>query len=489
MEDVDLSVTGQLVLNLECLGFNLHSVVLSKVPIRGLPARYASFRLSPEMFNATNSAAVEVVLFFILDLMDWEAVAAALPTSAGLTPDQRTQVCARLVENAGQLMSELRLAFPCVEVEQLSSFKKHAASLLELLRHLLPPETGHARRLITEAGHRMAWVCMRLSAYVVQRQATGRLDACAVRGLPATPLHAKVLKARVVRETLRFQKAAEEYLEVEAVVAQTAAQMTADYEAARAKIAQLEAAKAATTGGGAGSPARAAAQHKAAHALQRRKQLLDDVQALAAQLEGMDGALSGAGRSELSRAALEETWAASGGEGTLAARLGSGSGGGGGGGGDGSIDLADVARHWVRSLETLNASVAAAGQQKDAKGAGSAASMRARAAGPTRPVPPANVAQLVGACEAQLEPLTLLLEKLRRHNRDVQTELRPRMESELVSLSAHVAETYPLESLLPADLRGFSLSPVPQPLLSAPVPVHGGTQADDRELWLYTASP
>eukprot|EP01063_Lacrimia_lanifica_P023159 TRINITY_DN30658_c0_g1_i1.p1 TRINITY_DN30658_c0_g1~~TRINITY_DN30658_c0_g1_i1.p1 ORF type:complete len:464 (+),score=163.54 TRINITY_DN30658_c0_g1_i1:66-1457(+) len=445
--DEEYSVSHQLVQNLECLGFDLHATVLKKVPARGLPPRYSAFKVAPDMFNATNSAAAEVVLFYIFEHMPWDAVAECLPMLVDLGAEDRRAVKNRLVENARHHFAELAMCFPCVELNQLTAYKKQAAALLELLKHLLPSDTGHARRLLTEAGHRLAWVCMRLTSYLIQYHATGGIDPVAITGGADTPVRRRVLQAQVVREALRFQNVAKACVKAEKQLTAAAARISGDLAAAKAKMAHV---KAAAKEQPATSPEDVApilaTEAPIKQVIDDRKAVLDTIDRIYSSVPDVEAVLGGASKEQLNPAALEATWrearAAAGAasvvpEGVTLAHYVAQHAHSAGGvpRGDGILDLGDLGRVWQKKIERL-------GAPPPARRGGGAANPRNGGAAAL------DLDAMVAACEAQVAPLTTLVAALKSQNDEVEGQLRPKLEAELARLEVDVGQ-HPLSCLMP----------------------------------------
>eukprot|EP01059_Diplonema_ambulator_P013323 TRINITY_DN23856_c0_g1_i1.p1 TRINITY_DN23856_c0_g1~~TRINITY_DN23856_c0_g1_i1.p1 ORF type:complete len:477 (+),score=54.95 TRINITY_DN23856_c0_g1_i1:58-1431(+) len=446
------TVPHQLILNLNCLGFDLKTVVLDKVPSRGLPRRYNEFVLAEDMFSVSNSAAVEIVLYFTLDNMPWEAVAEVLPLTTGVAPDQMDQVRKRHVDNARHYMRELEMSFPCTEVDQLTSFKKNATYLLELLKHLLPPDLGHARRVLTEAGPRMAFVVYKLTCYILQFQATGRIEPEEITGGLDTISRRNVLKSLVVRETMKFQYIAEKYLEAGKRMRKVGEMMAKDYEVAAGRIAAARKRQKRTENivpaDGVGGE------------IARRKDLVDNIK----DLHGCMGVMGNAGEGkvvyDLTEASLQRTWEAAGREGRV------------------ESDVRMLVKKWVEHLDALQAAVFK--QEKMDRFRGKPSAVKS-------PVKPSStIADLTLACNTQLPPLTALLEKLSNQNTTVTAHLHPRLSSSLTHLHRKLASN-PLNSLLStSDTSPRTPSPSPLPLTSVPQPIPMRKERSP-DTWLVSA--
>ncbi|KAJ9462334.1 hypothetical protein DIPPA_08211 [Diplonema papillatum] len=488
------SVARQLVLNLECLGFNASTVVLGKVPAHGLPARYGGFRLSPDMFEAPNGAAAEVVLYFLLENLPWEPIADLLPTAAGLAPLQTQQIRTRLVDSARMYLQELSLSFPCAEAAQLTAFKKNAALLLDLLKHTLPCDMGHSRRLLAEAGPRLSWVCLRLSSYILQHLATGGINPQALSG-PASRVRANVLKCGVVRDTLRLQKASEEYVEAAAAIERATAAISGDYESAKQQLADATARVSSADGGQPSMPCGVVPPETLA-SVQRRKAVLADITELSNQRKGVEAALKDPPQAVLSQASLNEAWRAAGGVGNVPGSRRHPAGHSG-------VDVTGLVTEWVTCLKRIEEAAcvppAATPATPRTRGA------RRPSGGPPSVLPPQqqqqqqarsthagaappSLSELAADCDGQAEALTALLEHLRQQNDAIDGRLRPKLERELVALDAALDRS-PLSALI-ADTKAASPTrsetPPPRPLAVAPVPQ--AQRVIEDEAWLFTPS-
>eukprot|EP01064_Diplonema_japonicum_P033235 TRINITY_DN6501_c0_g1_i1.p1 TRINITY_DN6501_c0_g1~~TRINITY_DN6501_c0_g1_i1.p1 ORF type:complete len:491 (+),score=48.55 TRINITY_DN6501_c0_g1_i1:71-1474(+) len=451
MSEQPNSVINQLLLNLKCLGFDMQAVVLDKVPARGLPPRYLNFKLDSEMFGTggSNTAAVEILLFFIFQNMPWEGVASVLPCTGGISLNQMGQVRRRYAENASHFFNEMLLCFPCLEIDQLSSFKKQASNLLDLLKHILPPDLGHARRVLTESGPRMAYVCFRLTSYILQHQATGTINPVMITGGPDTTARRNVLKSMLVRETLKFQEITEGYLQAETKLRTAATTLSSDYEDAALRISTYKKrCRKAELIGKASMSQDSSKQPDVEVSLAKRRSVIESIRDMHKEKDGLFDALEGKKCYDLTQESLQGTWEAAGGTGKLLGEKGQ------------CPDVKSIVKRWAAHLEDLQHTLAKQDSRKKGHG------------------PPVIGAanDLSEACTAQMKPLAALLEKARTHNDTITTTLRPRLSIELASLQKQLVSN-PLNSLISLE-HSLSTSPSPSPASLLPQPVQQSVQRD-----------
>ena len=460
MSGEDYTVGHQLLLNLECLGFSVDDVVLRKVPTRALPQRYRTFRLDENMFSSGSgaTAATEVVLYFIMTSLPWAEVANQLPCSGGMA-GQRSSIIQRYNENVQVYLTELDMTFPCVETDQLSSFKKNATHLLELLKHILPKDMGHARRLLTESGHRMAWVCLRLSSIILQHQAIGKIEIYSLTGMPDTKVHQNVLKSQVVRESLKFQSVIEEYQNTENSIKEVTQILLEDYENAKLRKQTIQ--KQVTSSLNDNTHIDATVTSTA---LAKRKELLAAFAEVKEKHIDLEKLLSTSNKDEetLSINSLQQTWIESGGDGDLRTAVDDNTYSS-----NDQLDLVKLSSKWLQCLKEIHEYSSKVSRKKNSG--------------------ISSIKVLVDECESQLPILKQLLSGLESQNTAMNCDLKPKLESELQLLRKRIQQ-HPLNSLIALETsRQDSFSTSPQPLGSCPLPIQQNRDTSPSS-WLYYPS-
>eukprot|EP01062_Namystynia_karyoxenos_P076702 TRINITY_DN7570_c1_g1_i1.p2 TRINITY_DN7570_c1_g1~~TRINITY_DN7570_c1_g1_i1.p2 ORF type:complete len:565 (+),score=165.40 TRINITY_DN7570_c1_g1_i1:130-1695(+) len=421
--DSSSSLEHQLLLNLQALGFDPQVLVAARLPSGArVPKRYTQLALSAEALARPSPPMVELLLFFLLrQQLPWPAVAAAVRCGPGVPADQQQRLQGQLQERAEAALLDIDAAFPCAEPAQPAAFKRAAAELLDCCRHLAPREMGNPRRLLSDMGQRVTWVCLRLSAVALRFLVSGRVPApdragegAGEEALPEAQRN--VLRARLVRETMRWRDLRRAYAAADEAAEQAALQLAEQLATCAAARSAFAAAQTTRSGEDYSRPPAAVAQAAADHRVASgwAAEVLSRQRCLEEVLRDSEVAAS----SQVTRAEIEEAWC-------------SGSAAVPGGG---------------RPLQSLCAAGAVPGAAPEldlehlarlcaehTRAAAEAAGAAAAAEGPAR-------GGAVAACAAHLEPLRRMLQELRESNAYFERATTPSLHKAVGELRTAVAE-------------------------------------------------